>query len=106
MKKSRDRKTGKVTIDSISKKIDGNDIIFIDDMISTGTSISQATIELKKNGANNVYASCTHPLLVNNAIDNLRNSEVDEIIGTNTIPTRVSKIDITSIISSYFSSIS
>ena len=106
MKKSRDKKTGKVTIDSISKKIDGNDIIFIDDMISTGTSISQATIELKKNGVNNVYASCTHPLLVNNAIDNLRNSEVDEIIGTNTIPTSVSKIDITSIISSYFSSIS
>ena len=33
------------------------------------------------------------------AIDNLRNSEVDEIIGTNTIPTSVSKIDITSIIS-------
>ena len=35
-----------------------------------------------------------------------RNLEVDEIIGTNTIPTSVSKIDITSIISSYFSSIS
>lgn len=105
MNKSRDRKTGKVTIDSISRKIDGNNVIFIDDMISTGKSISQATIELKKNGAKDVYASCTHPLLVNNAIKNLKNSGVNKIIGTNTIPSSVSKIDVSSILYSYFSSI-
>ena len=105
MNKSRDRKTGKVTIDSISRKIDGNNVIFIDDMISTGKSISQATIELKKNGAKDVYASCTHPLLVNNAIKNLKNSGVNKIIGTNTIPSSVSKIDVSPILSSYFSSI-
>jgi ribose-phosphate pyrophosphokinase len=41
---------------------------------------------LKKHGAIKVVAYCTHPVLSGSAVDNVENSELDELVVTDTIP--------------------
>jgi len=60
--------------------------ILLDDMIDTGGTIVQAAEALKQNGAINIYACCTHPVLSGNAVEKLKNSPLQEIVVTNTIP--------------------
>jgi ribose-phosphate pyrophosphokinase len=60
--------------------------ILLDDMIDTGGTIAQAADALIRDGASEVYACCTHPVLSGNAIERLDNSPIREVIVTNTIP--------------------
>ena len=64
--KKRDRKTGKVEIKQTSDVV-RRDLILVDDMISTGGSIVNATKFLKKEKCNRVFVACTHALLMNDA---------------------------------------
>ncbi len=106
LKKSRDRKTGDVTVEGESiPELDGKDVIFVDDIISTGTSICRGAEVLKKSNPRSLYAVCTHPLLVDGALDRLYEVGIKEVIGTNTIPGPISKIDVAPLYSEYFSSV-
>ncbi|MCX5806257.1 MAG: ribose-phosphate pyrophosphokinase [Proteobacteria bacterium] len=60
--------------------------ILLDDMIDTGGSIVQAAEALMENGARSVYACCTHAVLSGNAVERINNSQIKELIATNTIP--------------------
>ncbi|QUM79292.1 ribose-phosphate pyrophosphokinase [Moritella sp. 5] len=62
------------------------DCILVDDMIDTGGTLCAAATALKKNGAKRVFAYATHPVFSGNAVDNLRNSCIDEIVVTDSIP--------------------
>lgn len=98
LSKHRDRNTGQVSIDnSIPElaKVKNRDTILVDDIISTGGSIVKATEVLKKAYCNNVLIACTHALLLDDALDKLRSAGVQEIVATNTIPSQVSKVDVT-----------
>ena len=87
LQKSRDRKTGTVSIKTKSAQTAmGRDAIIIDDMISTGGSIVKAAEFLKKQGCGRVFASCTHALLVDGAKSKIKRAGVSKIIGANTIP--------------------
>jgi len=66
--------------------VEGKRAIIFDDMIDTGGTIVQAAEAIKNNGAEEVYACCTHPVLSGNAVERLNNSVVKEIIVTNSIP--------------------
>lgn len=101
-KKTRDRVTGEVKTEEVKLDLRGRDAVIIDDMISTGGSVVKASQLLKKNGARKVIATCTHAVLVGGAADKLKAAEVDEIVSTNTIPTKYSKVDVSPLISSYF----
>lgn len=94
--KSRDRTTGEVSIEEskLSADVKGRDVILVDDIISTGGSIVKATEVLTKLGCGKVYATCAHALLVNNALDKIRSAGVSEVVGTNTVPSIVSKVDV------------
>ena len=59
LKKSRDRKTGKVQITSSKVDVHGRDLILVDDIISTGSSIIKATQFLKKQKCKRVFC-CMH----------------------------------------------
>lgn len=65
--------------------IEGKDVILIDDMIDTAGTITQGAEALKKFGAKDVYACCTHPVLSGPAIERLEKSVIKEIVVLDTI---------------------
>lgn len=64
---------------------DKNAIIF-DDEIDTAGSMMETVKVLKKYGAKAIYAGCTHGVLSGPAIERIKNSEIKEMVITNTIP--------------------
>ena len=98
LKKSRNRKTGKVVIQSSKVDVRGKDLILVDDIISTGGSIVKAAQFLKKQKCKRVFVACTHGLFVEGAEKKIKNAGVSRIISTNTIPRNTSKVDISSVI--------
>ncbi|PIP79921.1 MAG: ribose-phosphate pyrophosphokinase [Gammaproteobacteria bacterium CG22_combo_CG10-13_8_21_14_all_40_8] len=66
--------------------VEGQDCIIIDDMIDTAGTLTSAAKALKEQGARSISAYCTHAVLSGNAINNINNSELTELVVTNTIP--------------------
>lgn len=98
LKKSRNRKTGKVSVQSTKADVNGKDLIIVDDIVSTGGSIVKATQFLKKQKCKRVFVVCTHGLLVGDAEKNIKKAGVTQIISTNTIPRSISKVDVSGVI--------
>ncbi|MEQ3697340.1 MAG: ribose-phosphate pyrophosphokinase [Pseudomonadales bacterium] len=71
---------------NIIGEVDGRTCIMVDDIVDTAGTLCSAASALKKRGAAKVVAYCTHPVLSGPAIDNLNNSELDELIVNDTIP--------------------
>lgn len=67
-------------------EVKGKIAIMIDDMIDTGGTITAGAAALKKAGALEVYAACTHGVFSNEAIQRLQDSVFCEVVTTNTIP--------------------
>ncbi|MBL4954208.1 ribose-phosphate diphosphokinase [Neobacillus sp. OS1-32] len=70
---------------NIVGNIEGKIAILIDDIIDTAGTITLAANALVENGAKEVYASCTHPVLSGPAIERIQNSKIKELIVTNSI---------------------
>jgi len=66
--------------------VDGRTCLLVDDMVDTAGTLCKAADALKEKGASRVIAYCTHPVLSGNAIDNVNNSQLDELVVTDTIP--------------------
>ena len=60
--------------------------ILVDDMADTAGTLCSAASALKSKGATRVVAYCTHPVLSGRAVENIANSQLDELVVTNTIP--------------------
>ncbi|MDD5286164.1 MAG: ribose-phosphate pyrophosphokinase [Desulfuromonadaceae bacterium] len=60
--------------------------IILDDMIDTAGTLTQAAKALKENGAKLVYACATHGVLSGPAIERINNSDIEEVVLTNSIP--------------------
>ncbi|GAB3372249.1 ribose-phosphate pyrophosphokinase [Spongiibacter taiwanensis] len=67
-------------------EVSGKTCLLVDDMVDTAGTLCKAATALKEHGAAKVVAYCTHPVLSGPAIDNLSNSELDELVVTDTIP--------------------
>lgn len=70
---------------NIVGNIEGKTAILIDDIIDTAGTITLAANALVENGAAEVYACCTHPVLSGPAIERIQNSSIKELVITNTI---------------------
>ena len=66
--------------------VDGRTCLLVDDMVDTAGTLCRAADALKAKGATKVVAYCTHPVLSGNAIDNINNSQLDQLVVTDTIP--------------------
>jgi len=66
--------------------VEGKSCVMVDDLVDTAGTLCAAAIALKGQGAVRVVAYCVHPVLSGSAIDNITNSELDELIVTDTIP--------------------
>jgi ribose-phosphate pyrophosphokinase len=64
----------------------GKIAIILDDMIDTAGTLTQAAKALKENGASSIYACATHGVLSGPAIERINNSDIEEIVLTDTIP--------------------
>ncbi len=69
-------------------EVEGRTCVLVDDLVDTAGTLCQAAGALKNNGAQRVVAYCTHPVLSGNAIKNIENSQLDELVVTDTIPLR------------------
>ncbi len=67
-------------------EIEGRNCVIMDDMIDTAGTLVKAAEVLKERGAKRVYAYCTHPIFSGPAIERIKNSMLDEVVITNTIP--------------------
>jgi len=67
-------------------EVDGKTCVLIDDMIDTAGTLCLAASALKSRGAKRVVAYITHPVLSGPAVERLTNSELDELVVTDTIP--------------------
>jgi ribose-phosphate pyrophosphokinase len=67
-------------------EIDGKVCIVPDDIIDTAGTLCNAASALKEKGAKAVKAYITHPVLSGPAIERINNSDIDELVVTNSIP--------------------
>lgn len=92
-------KANDVEIMNIIGDVDGRDVLMIDDMIDTAGTLTMAATALKAQGAKNIFAACTHPILSGTAIDKIMASPIKKIVATDTIPMRApcEKIEVVSV---------
>lgn len=66
--------------------VEGKNCVLVDDLVDTAGTLCNAAAALKEHGATSVTSYCTHPVLSGPAIDNIRGSQLDELVVTDTIP--------------------
>lgn len=71
---------------NIIGEVDGKNCVMIDDMVDTAGTLCHAAEALKSNGATSVTAYITHPVLSGPAVSRINDSELDEVVVTDTIP--------------------
>jgi ribose-phosphate pyrophosphokinase len=72
----------------------GKRVAIVDDIISTGGTLTKAIEVLKSSGAREVLACCVHGLFINRAVERLKNAGCAEIISTDTVESEYSKISV------------
>ena len=101
MDKKRDLVSGEVTVVGMSRSVEGVDVIIIDDNVFTGSTLIESANALKKSGAKSIKVGVTHHLFVPGVQEKLEESEIDEIIVTDTIvnnePKKYRKLKILSV---------
>lgn len=82
----RREKANESEVMNIIGDVNSKTCLLVDDMVDTAGTLAKASIALKEHGANAVMAYATHPVLSGNAITNINDSEIDELVVTDTIP--------------------
>tara|TARA_B100000315_G_C14589517_1_gene594923 strand:+ start:695 stop:1645 length:951 start_codon:yes stop_codon:yes gene_type:complete len=67
-------------------EVKDKNVIMVDDMIATGSSLVEAAKALKKAGAKKIFAAITHGVLIGNAKQRLERSSIDSLLITDSIP--------------------
>lgn len=86
--------SSRLELDTGNAEFKGRDVVFADDIISTGGTIAGAAKACKKKGARRMFVVATHPVLAEGAIKRIRASGVSKIIATDTIPSPISKVSV------------
>jgi len=66
--------------------VNGRTCLLIDDLIDTAGTLVKTARALKENGASRIFACASHPVLSGPAVENLAESDIEQVIVTNTIP--------------------
>ncbi len=76
------------TVMNIIGDVENKCCVLVDDMVDTAGTLCAAAGALKEKGATRVIAHCVHPVLSGPAVSNIENSQLDELVVTDTIPLR------------------
>ncbi len=79
-------KANVATVMNIIGDVSGKTCVLVDDIVDTAGTLCAAAAALKAQGATKVVAYCTHAVLSGAAISNIRQSQLDELVVTDTIP--------------------
>ena len=74
-------------------EVNGKDVIIIDDMIDTAGTLCKAAATLKEKGAKKIYAFASHGLFNEPAAERIKNSDLEEVIVTNSIPLKEGTVE-------------
>ncbi|MDH3690874.1 MAG: ribose-phosphate pyrophosphokinase [Gammaproteobacteria bacterium] len=81
-------KANEAKVMHIIGEVDSRCCVLMDDMVDTANTLCEAASALKDTGARRVLAYCTHAVLSGSAVERIADSELDEVVVTNTIPLR------------------
>ena len=79
-------KANVATVMNIIGDVAGKTCVMVDDIVDTAGTLCAAAAALKERGAKKVVAYCVHPVLSGAAMRNLENSQLDQLVVTNTLP--------------------
>ena len=79
-------KANVATVMNIIGDVAGKTCVMVDDIVDTAGTLCAAASALKERGAKKVVAYCVHPVLSGAAMSNLENSQLDQLVVTNTLP--------------------
>jgi ribose-phosphate pyrophosphokinase len=96
--KQRDRHTGLTSQTGKGLNVKGKTVIIFDDIISTGGTIVGAAKILRELGAARIFTACVHPILIDDAEKRILDAGVEEIVGTDSVPSRFSKVTLAPLI--------
>ena len=92
---------GVVEARDVVGEVDGRHCVLVDDMIATASTMVAAADQLKAHGALDVWAAATHGIFSGPAVDRLKNSAIDRVVVTNTLPLpsekQIDKVEVLSI---------
>jgi ribose-phosphate pyrophosphokinase len=101
LSKTRDKSSGSVSIGDAKLDVKGNDVVIVDDIISTGGTVKAASEAVLKQGAKRALAVCVHGLFVGDALEKLEKASVKTIVCTNTVPGKFGKVDVSDALASH-----
>lgn len=93
-----DKKREKANVSEVMNiigDVNGKDVILVDDMVDTAGTLVKAAEVLKKKGATSVMACCTHGVLSGPAYERIENGVLDELVISDTIPSKQTSSKIT-----------
>ncbi|CAA0110595.1 Ribose-phosphate pyrophosphokinase [Halioglobus japonicus] len=79
-------KANEAQVMNLIGEVEGRTCLLVDDLVDTAGTLCKAADALKERGAAKVVAYCTHAVLSGNALANIQNSQLDELVVTDTIP--------------------
>jgi ribose-phosphate pyrophosphokinase len=77
-----------IAVEHVIGEVEGRNVIIVDDMITTGGSISEAARVVRQNGARTIVIAATHAVLAGPAVERLDAAPIDKILLTDSIPPR------------------
>ncbi len=80
------KRSNEVASMQVIGEVEGKDVVLVDDLVDTAGTLCKAAQIIKEKGAISVKAISTHPVLSGNAYENIENSELEELVVTDTIP--------------------
>jgi ribose-phosphate pyrophosphokinase len=95
------RSGSEVDISPSDAAVEGRDVVVTDDIIATGSTMSEAVGILQDRGAARVFVTCVHPLLARNAPTKLARAGVEAVYGTDTLERAASEVSAASAVAGY-----
>ncbi|EMA66866.1 ribose-phosphate pyrophosphokinase [Halorubrum aidingense JCM 13560] len=101
--KHRDRDTGAIEVSPSDAPVGDRDVVVVDDIVATGSTMSESVAVLNERGAARVFAACVHPMLAANAVTKLRGAGVDRIVGSDTLERGCSVVSVAPVLAAALS---
>ena len=79
-------KANEAQVRNLIGEVNERTCLLVDDMVDTAGTLCKAADALKERGASKVVAYCTHAVLSGKALENIKGSQLDELVVTDTIP--------------------